>query len=81
MAAPEIGAIDQEAANASGAHFSERDLLGGHPRLKRGRDKQATNLAVRGPEARPRLGLGGLGETGAVKLASMTWGTNPVIAA
>jgi hypothetical protein len=29
MAAPEIRAIDQEAANASGAHFSEGDLSGG----------------------------------------------------
>jgi hypothetical protein len=35
MAAPVIGAIDQETANATCAHFSERDLLmagegGGH---------------------------------------------------
>jgi hypothetical protein len=27
MAAPEIGTVDQETANASGAHFSEGDLL------------------------------------------------------
>jgi hypothetical protein len=29
MAAPEIGAIDQQAANAGGAHFSQGDLLAG----------------------------------------------------
>jgi hypothetical protein len=29
MAAPEIRAIDQEAANAGGAHFGEGDLLAG----------------------------------------------------
>jgi hypothetical protein len=46
MAAPEIRAIDQETANASGAHFSEGDLSGGHAPLKPGLDRQATNLAV-----------------------------------
>jgi hypothetical protein len=43
-AAPVIRAIDQEAANASGAHFAECDLSGGggHAPLKRGLDRQAT---------------------------------------
>ena len=36
MAALEIGAIDQEAANARGAHFAEGDLLTGRFHLKRG---------------------------------------------
>jgi hypothetical protein len=39
VAAPEIGTIDQEAADASGAHFGEGDFLagqGGHALLKRG---------------------------------------------
>jgi hypothetical protein len=38
-AATEVRAIDQQTANASGAHLSERDLLltGGHAPLKRGR--------------------------------------------
>jgi hypothetical protein len=47
MAAPEIRAIDQEAANARSAHFTQRNLLlaticgtaageGGHASLKRG---------------------------------------------
>jgi hypothetical protein len=38
MAAPVVRAIDQETANASGAHLSEGDLLageGGHAPLKR----------------------------------------------
>ena len=40
MAAVIVGAIDQEAANASGAHFGEGDLLragDGHAPLKRSR--------------------------------------------
>jgi hypothetical protein len=40
MGAPVIGAIDQETANASGAHLGEGDFLRavGHAPLKRGPD-------------------------------------------
>jgi hypothetical protein len=67
VAALVIGAIDQETANVTGSHFSKSDLpSGGHAPLKRGRDRQATNLAVRGLKHGPALGLLGAEEAGAV---------------
>jgi hypothetical protein len=56
MAAPEIRAIDQEAANASGAHFSTGDLLAGehgHAPFKRGGAARTIPLqiGVRAPPA------------------------------
>jgi hypothetical protein len=50
-----VGAIDQEPANAGGAHFAERDLLragiGGHVALKRGRS--GTAIGLLGPPLYP----------------------------
>jgi hypothetical protein len=51
VAAPIIGAIDQETANAGGAHFGEGDLLAGgfgHAPLKRGLGEQAITLRAPG---------------------------------
>jgi hypothetical protein len=50
VAAAIIGTVDQEAANASGAHFSEGDLLagqGGHALLKRGEVVTANKKTAR----------------------------------
>jgi hypothetical protein len=64
MAAPEIRAIDQEAATPA-ARISPKVIfrvgLGMGP-LKPGLDRQATNLAVPRPEARPRPGALGADE-------------------
>lgn len=61
VAAMIIGAVDQEAANASGAHFGEGDFLAGksgHALLKRGRAARA----IRWPKIRAFLeGWGGPG--------------------
>ena len=53
MAASVIGAIDQQPANASGAHLGEGDSLGGHAPLKRGSGRRAP--AARAGEGRPEF--------------------------
>jgi hypothetical protein len=62
MAAPEIGAVDQETANASGAHFSEGDLLGGHGAIEAGAGLAGNQPRRAGPKHGPALGLLGADE-------------------
>jgi hypothetical protein len=59
MAATKIGAVDQETANASGAHFGEGDFLRteGHASLKRCQTKRA--IVFGGGPTASRMGIRG----------------------
>jgi hypothetical protein len=60
MAAPIIGTVDQEIANARGAHFAQGDLLlageGGHVPLKRDLSGQIINLRAKPGDHAVRFG-------------------------